>query len=451
MRYTKKRGGKYIAQGSYGCVFGDPPLKCKNEPTRRDKNVVSKLQDEASTNIEYTEAELWHDIDPDNNFSITPIRKCEYNNINTKNTNQTEKCTVKFKSSSKKLLLYRHGGTDLYSFKVRSENYAYLFGAFYDLLKGLSVAHKNNIVHSDIKPGNILVEQTKRKITFRFIDFGMSYKTSNTEKINMFANGGYAGGSYLYWPFEIKFIREGSLYNNRFFNSSITKYSELLINQGRFAIPRPIMINKNTNDVYKSIELIDILGKLNLKDHLLKLDVYSMGVTICQIVNFYFKHYMTMGDKSNAILKVILPDHSASYPLEMLDIKLSTYLTPEIVELHKTLATNITIPIFTLMLRLLDLNPEDRLTAEEAAKEYKKLLPVIFKYLKDEQMINKLYSAYPNFLDKAPRIQNPPTPSMNYNLDKLFNNNNNFNKTKKRKRRNNNNNSSPRDTKFAKI
>jgi hypothetical protein len=29
-RKTKKiKGGKFISEGSYGCVFGKPPLKCE--------------------------------------------------------------------------------------------------------------------------------------------------------------------------------------------------------------------------------------------------------------------------------------------------------------------------------------------------------------------------------------------------------------------------------------
>ena len=43
-RKTKKiKGGRFIAAGSSGCVFGNPPLKCDDEPSRRSDRFVSKL------------------------------------------------------------------------------------------------------------------------------------------------------------------------------------------------------------------------------------------------------------------------------------------------------------------------------------------------------------------------------------------------------------------------
>lgn len=42
-RTKRYRGGKFIDQGAYGCVFGEPPLQCKGETSRRSSGQISKL------------------------------------------------------------------------------------------------------------------------------------------------------------------------------------------------------------------------------------------------------------------------------------------------------------------------------------------------------------------------------------------------------------------------
>ena len=58
-----------------------------------------------------------------------------------------------------------------------------LMQIFYDISLALSVLHKNNIVHLDIKPENILLSQSN---TYKLADFGLSRsisKSSNSDDI----------------------------------------------------------------------------------------------------------------------------------------------------------------------------------------------------------------------------------------------------------------------------
>jgi serine/threonine protein kinase len=414
MKFTRKKGGKYIAQGSYGCVFGNPPLKCKNENTRRNNTHVSKLQNTSSTENEFLESKEWHAIDPENEFSLTPIKRCDYDNSNIQTTNHMEKCTARMEVGKKQLLLYKHGGTDLIEFKVKASNYAYLFNSFYDLFNGLAIAHKNNIIHSDIKPENILAKSNNTNIHLRFIDFGMSYKLNNETKVNKLINTAYYKALYFYWPFEIKFIINSVLEDEKFVMQSYDNYISMIVQKLRFIVPRSAIINKNTNNLYTYNEIKELYKNLNLKEHLTKLDVYSMGVTICQLASYYFKQYMSVNPEYKDIIKVLLPNGYSIY-LEDID---SNHLEKEFIEWHKTIAEHVTRPLYTLMLKLLDFNPEKRLTAEEAAEEYKKLLPSFSKYLGDKKKIEKIYEKYPDFLDKTPSIQNPPTPSIVNHVEK---------------------------------
>jgi len=46
----------------------------------------------------------------------------------------------------------------------------------YNIAQGLKDLHKLGIVHRDIKPLNILVEQKKKEIYFFISDFGVSFR-----------------------------------------------------------------------------------------------------------------------------------------------------------------------------------------------------------------------------------------------------------------------------------
>ena len=71
-----KKGGKYIAEGTYGCVFGNPPLKCLKQDKRKGNEFVSKLMSIQENRIEIIEAQKWNRIDPMQTFSITPSLSC---------------------------------------------------------------------------------------------------------------------------------------------------------------------------------------------------------------------------------------------------------------------------------------------------------------------------------------------------------------------------------------
>jgi serine/threonine protein kinase len=54
----------------------------------------------------------------------------------------------------------------------------------YQILKGLKYLHENNVIHRDLKPGNILMDITQKH--FKIADFGVATevigKNSNTKR-----------------------------------------------------------------------------------------------------------------------------------------------------------------------------------------------------------------------------------------------------------------------------
>ena len=87
-RRTKKiMGGKFISEGAYGCVFGNPPLKCEGEPKRRSNKYVSKLSSNETANSEVKRIDILKSIDSTGEYFILPIDSCKLNKSSIEPTN----------------------------------------------------------------------------------------------------------------------------------------------------------------------------------------------------------------------------------------------------------------------------------------------------------------------------------------------------------------------------
>ena len=84
-----KRGGKYIAEGTYGCVFGEPPLKCKDEDSRQSDSIASKLMNYEQAEDEFEESAKWREIDKEQTFSLSATKMCEVDETNIKPSNNS--------------------------------------------------------------------------------------------------------------------------------------------------------------------------------------------------------------------------------------------------------------------------------------------------------------------------------------------------------------------------
>ena len=87
------KGGKFISAGSYGCVYGNKPLKCGN--SRPDnKYVVKAMVSDREANKELAEGKLIKKIDPKSEFTIYPIKKCKISTIDSKEDNCLNDCQI---------------------------------------------------------------------------------------------------------------------------------------------------------------------------------------------------------------------------------------------------------------------------------------------------------------------------------------------------------------------
>ena len=400
MRYTRKKkiGGKYIAQGTYGCVFGNPPLKCIDEDARRNNSFVSKMMKQNDANSEVSEADLWKAIDPDQNFSLNPSKICKLDIPSIKIKNELNKCTLRYDKDDRTLILYKNGGKDLLKIVPKSSDYEPLFSGFQNLFDGLVIAHKNNICNTDIKPQNIL--SGTDKIHLRFIDFGL---TVNTKELN-YIDSMYANNEiyYPYWPFELGcFNNDGNLYTKKYVNKRLnefnTKYSAETKDYGITNINIPI------DTLYKILENTDFT---DFKTIFEKVDVFSMGVVIIETVRKYFNHHPYQLDNGNYFIIYYHKENDKFSRFTTLKDK--GWLSDKQLNYQLYLYNNLTIPLLNFAYNCIDFDPKRRYSAEQAANEYKKLLPIFKTHLKANEIRNGLAGL--NILDEVSDIPIIPTP-----------------------------------------
>ena len=399
-----KRGGKYIAEGTYGCVFGEPPLKCKDEDSRKSGSVVSKLMRYIDAKAEFEESAKWREIDKEQVFSLSATKMCEVDETNIKPSNNLGECGVKYKNPDNSpddpryLIIYKNGGKDLDKLKPLSDNYEKIFSGFQNLFDGLVIAHSKNLVHTDIKPPNIL--SGEKDIYLRFIDFGLSFEIKNLKKINsMYSKNEIY---YPYWPFELGcFDEKGNLKSEndvrkRFllFN---TRFSGEYVHCGltNFKIP------------FETID--DIYQKTNFKDFKTifeKVDVFSMGITLIDLLKKYFNHHpFQHTDGKNALIYYNYKTDSYSR-FETLASK--KWLNDKQLDYQNYLLKNVTQPLIEFIDHCVDYNPNTRYNAKQAADEYRKLLPIFKTHLKQNEIRKGLAGLH--ILNEANDLPIIPTP-----------------------------------------
>jgi hypothetical protein len=180
-RKTKKKGGKVIDSGGYGCVFS-PALKCLNKP-RSDG--ISKLSFVENSNVEWNTLQNVKNLlskipDYTNYFLLSNISTCTPDKLTSKDKENFTKCisleesgynanNINNNLSKFKIINMPHGGINLDSVinldVISFDELNLLLQNL--LLNGIIPMNKLKIYHFDIKSSNILYKDGKIKI----IDF----------------------------------------------------------------------------------------------------------------------------------------------------------------------------------------------------------------------------------------------------------------------------------------
>ena len=172
-RKNKRKGGKLLAHGVYGCAF-HPPLVCAKDTLNsvNTTKVGKVLKRKTEANLEYNIGLILRKIPHWEKYFVLPISKCILAKRNRQTEKNLDKCPVtKNKPTGKyHMLTMDYGGSPI---RVPGDGHmsAHQFNNYaIHLIKAGAVLQDNKIVHLDLHGNNILVQNNIPKI----IDFGLA-------------------------------------------------------------------------------------------------------------------------------------------------------------------------------------------------------------------------------------------------------------------------------------
>lgn len=306
---------KYVANGTYGCVF-KPAVSCKGKP-QVSGDVVAKLfrdpyqaHEEVSMNVNVV-----NKIDPNHKFTVRMHQHCAIENKEYKS--ELYKCN-NWSDSEKtmpyiKQLVYENGGMEL-RVAASSIPFQELFSRFQNIFEGLKALEKSGYVHLDIKPTNIVFNPSTRKMSL--IDFGLA-----TYKGHVYSDRSILSYEYPYFPPEFQVV--GSNGANETF--PVVDYSfyyknirSALHTNKLGKVPSELVHDTQslflwkalTNDTRDFQVLVEYLKSLRLdptktlaskvQAHVHLVDVYMLGATLLETFAIAFKSGQANITSSNA-------------------------------------------------------------------------------------------------------------------------------------------------------
>lgn len=410
-RKSKQKGSSYIFEGAYGCAFGNPPLKCKGDLTRRSSKYISKVMSPTSAAQEIEYGKKFQRIDPQRKYFLWPEESCLLDTSYVQETNQPSHCrglNVRNASKGYHLLLSENGGANLGQFVPKSDEWAKFLESLLNLFEGLALAHANNIAHCDIKPYNIVtLKQADGSFKTRFIDFGISTYTDriNASTMSIIAN------NYLWWPFETRFYNP--TYKHIWAISDkekiIKEWYTLMSHNKRHLPVHTYWTETGRLERFKANGFSTVIDKLNLQDTrkaFAKIDIFSLGITLSEIYFNLTKHLQKWSDKGEG-----------SYMTTTLTVGFGSpgYSCEETLRWHNDVQNRISGPFGSLIYAMTHIVPDKRPTAYEAKESFLKLIPDINKFFSPQNVERYMNNHMVcNFTGQAAVPPPPPGPRPAY-------------------------------------
>jgi len=301
------KGGKQIAQGSYGCVF-KPQLLCKGENVRGDG--VSKLMETHEAMSEIHEQKKIDEIDPNFKYHLKPPRICDVGDLNPM-YDSLSKCRVSQGKYRRDLsiLQMEDGGESLeiYLDKVskssalkNEETAKKVFFAMENLFAGLVDFYENKFIHFDLKPGNIVYNDSTNR--FNFIDFGLASSYDNLD--SFFEDREFLlKTGYFITPIEAYMLTIGDKDTSIFQDAAKLKRNASILFNKNTASYRYVNNIESLDDIYykpfiDNIEKYSEISSINFEELAKKIigriDTYSLGICLITFFNaFSSKKYNT--------------------------------------------------------------------------------------------------------------------------------------------------------------
>jgi hypothetical protein len=316
-----------VGEGSFGCVL-KPSIPCANKKNISYENKVSKIMLSEEAIKELQEYAIISKIDKYQNYYLGVPIKC--NPVNTKQTiksvNKCNKISIEKNTfNDYSLLVQTNGGNDLKRFSEKLEKMSKttentrmikkFWIEFHRLFRGIMNFQKYGIMHHDIKPHNIVYNQSKNRINF--IDFGHMRNMVEEKKKALQSDNWIYDNAFWNYPFEIQFInnaqylqfaRKNVKGREGFFKDFIKdikqKKDTKFVSAFNIFIKYILLDEENKDEKKKTVDkylnafhkmLIDDIHKDSYKSFVDKsmrtIDVYGLGMSLKYILN-RCKHLM---------------------------------------------------------------------------------------------------------------------------------------------------------------
>lgn len=280
---------KFLGNGTYGCVF-NPPLKCASGQTTSPlSDMVGKVyfsQDEYEK--ERTIMELIKDsIDPKGIFTLTLQRACSIAPPTQKDLSGASIECQRLRGKEPQVI-YPDGGDDLRrflrSYKHNTRAFLMWFQSMSPIFYGLTVLKAAKMVHSDIKPSNILYTAKKKKCFI--IDFGLL--TTGPDMYTEYSS--IKDADYVYFPPEFK-LSNMVLQNKK--NLSLASFKASIqrnFDKDLCTVFKQWNVNVD-HDMKQLLDNIDLFKRKQkgsdirdlMKRWTYKADIFSLGMTIIEL------------------------------------------------------------------------------------------------------------------------------------------------------------------------
>jgi serine/threonine protein kinase len=385
-RYTrKKKGGRLLGQGQYGCAF-EPALKCKGESTIRPG--ISKLlpyKEDAYKEINTSEKIL--KIDPSRKYFITSSGNCHHDGISINRSLNKSKRNCKHNPKNKftsqmYLVFYPMGGEGIDKIIIRPDKYGSFIRGFRNLIEGLKILHGANMFHADIKPDNILSKFENNEYNLRFIDFGLTVTdttllTYDSYIINVLSSHEY-DNYHPYYPIDIILMSRNTRYNNNFIRNWYN-----MVNQYGIS-PQSSYFDKNYNPIININKLNDQYSN-NVKFYndtsraVKSIDIAALGISISEVYSRITGHYSRLDVNGNETISIKIPGYN--YKVFIMELTVKHFKgQQDILNWHLEVAKNVSMNMFYLIRKMINYNGAERVTASEALTIFDKFINNIDYY-----------------------------------------------------------------------
>jgi serine/threonine protein kinase len=311
-----------IGEGTYGCVL-KPSLKCNTSRPINYKNKISKIMDKSEAIIELDEYKRIAKVDKYANFYTGKPEMC-IPEISKKNMNAIKQCKYRNVEDLRKyyLLIMEDGGQSLTVFadllyeqiisgilrydSKEFQDYQQIMYNFWEeckrLFLGLQVFLKNNLVHHDLKPHNILYDIQKNRVNY--IDFGLM---TTKKEIRETSVNSHNHNAIIHWSFPpempytnkseyMKFVKMKKKTKLKVFDRFIKDLSDSE-NKINYFFKNTVLdyykkeesetIKNHVKEYYDLLFKVITSNKYNifLENVINSIDTYGLGVSLLYVLN----------------------------------------------------------------------------------------------------------------------------------------------------------------------